>query len=553
MLCRLTINNFALIRHLDIEFGKSFSVITGETGAGKSIILGALSLILGSRVDNINFADNTGKCSIEGTFDITRCELESFFNNNNLDYEPYCIIRREITPQGKSRAFINDTPVNLNQLKDLTGRLIDVHSQHQTLLLRENSFQLSVIDAVANNNALLKKYKENYRDYQSLKSKLEGSRALNQKAQSELDYLNFVVNELQKASLQPGEVDSLESELEVQTHAEDIKKKLYLVSELLNNDEDSIIRRLKEAGNLLSSASQHFNELKETAERISTCIIELRDIADVNTNTVEKISFNPERMQEISDRLSLIYQLQQKHHAKDVDELIALYDEFKQKIAGIESLDNQVEQLNKQLINKFKELNATGDELSHRRKLATQGIEKSILNTISLLGIKDAKFIIEWKALSEPEKEGKDGIRFLFSANKGSVPDDIARIASGGELSRLMLAVKSLISTNNLLPTIVFDEIDTGVSGEIAGKVGHILRKISENMQVIAITHLPQIAALSDEHFKVYKLTDKESTYSVINKLNKDEQIAELAMMISGKSDSTAARDAAVELLQNMN
>lgn len=553
MLCRLTINNFALIRHLDIEFGKSFSVITGETGAGKSIILGALSLILGSRADNINFADNNGKCSIEGTFDITRCELESFFDNNNLDYEPYCIIRREITPQGKSRAFINDTPVNLNQLKDLTGRLIDVHSQHQTLLLRENSFQLSVIDAVANNNALLKKYKENYRDYQSLKSKLEESRALNQKAQSELDYLNFVVNELQKASLQPGEVDSLESELEVQTHAEDIKKKLYLVSELLNNDEDSIIRRLKEAGNLLSSASQHFNELKETAERISTCIIELRDIADVNTNTVEKISFNPERMQEISDRLSLIYQLQQKHHAKDVDELIALYDEFKQKIAGIESLDNQVEQLNKQLINKFKELNATGDELSHRRKLATQGIEKSILNTISLLGIKDAKFIIEWKALSEPEKEGKDGIRFLFSANKGSVPDDIARIASGGELSRLMLAVKSLISTNNLLPTIVFDEIDTGVSGEIAGKVGHILRKISENMQVIAITHLPQIAALSDEHFKVYKLTDKESTYSVINKLNKDEQIAELAMMISGKSDSTAARDAAVELLQNMN
>lgn len=553
MLCRLTINNFALIRHLDIEFGKSFSVITGETGAGKSIILGALSLILGNRADNINFADNNGKCSIEATFDITRCELESFFDYNNLDYEPYCIIRREITPQGKSRAFINDTPVNLNQLKDLTGRLIDVHSQHQTLLLRENSFQLSVIDAVANNNALLNKYKDNYRDYQSLKSKLEESKTLNQKAQSELDYLNFVVNELQKASLQPGEVDSLESELEVQTHAEDIKKKLYQVSELLNNDEDSIIKRLKEAGNLLNSASQHFNELKETAERMSTCIIELRDIADVNTNTVEKISYNPERMQEISDRLSLIYQLQQKHHAKDVDELMALYDEFKQKIAGIESLDQQVEQLNKQLINKFKELNATGDELSHRRKQATQGIEKSILNTISLLGIKDAKFIIEWKALPEPEKEGKDGIRFLFSANKGSAPDDIARIASGGELSRLMLAVKSLISSNNLLSTIVFDEIDTGVSGEIAGKVGHILRKISENMQVIAITHLPQIAALSDEHFKVYKLTDKESTYSVIHKLNKDEQIAELAMMISGKSDSTAARDAAVELLQNMN
>lgn len=553
MLCRLLINNFALIRHLDIEFGKSFSVITGETGAGKSIILGALSLILGNRADNLNFADNNLKCSIEGTFDITHCELESFFDHNNLDYEPYCIIRREITPQGKSRAFINDTPVNLNQLKDLTSRLIDVHSQHQTLLLRENSFQLSVIDAVANNNTLLKKYKAVYSEYQSLKSKLAESRSLNLKAQSELDYLSFVDNELQKASLQPGEVESLESELEVQTHAEDIKKKLYQVSELLNNDEDSIIRRLKEAGNLLNSASQHFNELKETAERVSSCVIELKDIADVNANIVEKVSYNYERMQEINDRLGLIYLLMQKHHAKDVDELIAIHNEFKQKISGIESLDQQVEQIQKQLHDKYNELNAAGDELSRRRKQATQGIEKSILSTISLLGIKDAKFVIEWKALSEPEKEGKDGIRFLFSANKGSAPDDIARIASGGELSRLMLAVKSLISTNNLLSTIVFDEIDTGISGEIAGKVGKILRKISENMQVIAITHLPQIAALSDEHYKVYKLTDKESTYSVINKLNKDEQITELAMMISGKSDSTAARNAAVELLQNIN
>lgn len=553
MLTRLSVNNFALIRNLEIEFGNSFSVITGETGAGKSIILGALSMILGNRADNLSFADPNKKCSIEGTFDISRCELEGFFQENNLDYDSQCIIRREITPQGKSRAFINDTPVNLLQLKDLTSRLIDVHSQHQTLLLRENSFQLSVVDAVADNKNLLDRYKSSYKKHLSLKNELEALIARNQSAKTELDYLNFVVEELQNAKLVEGEQENLEEELEILTHSEDIKTKLFNASELLSNDEDNIIRRLKEVNNYLLSASVHHHESKNLSERVSSCIIELRDIAEVTLQTVDTINYSPERIQIVSDRLDLFYKLQQKHNVKNNTDLIRLFNDLDNKIAGIISLDDQVEKLRISLKESGDELNKLADELSTRRKEAALSIEKSIVDTVAHLGIKEARFIIQWEAIEQPGKDGKDAIKFLFSANKGGVPDDIARVASGGELSRLMLAVKALVSTNNLLPTIVFDEIDTGISGDIAGMVGNILKDISRNMQVIAITHLPQIAAMSNEHFKVVKLTDDASTYSEIRKLNNNEQIDELALMISGKSTSPAARQAAAELLQNFN
>lgn len=549
MLNRLSVSNYALIRDLDIEFTQPFSVITGETGAGKSIILGALSLILGSRADNLTFPDNTRKCTIEGTFDISKCELISFFEENNLDYDTTCIIRREITPQGKSRAFINDTPVNLNQIRELTGRLIDVHSQHQTLLLRENSFQLSVVDAVAGNNKILRTYKEAYKRYQQLLKDLEEAQQQNLKAKAELDYLVFIVDEFRKASLIPGEQEQLEEELDVQTHAEEIKTKLYQASQLMSDDEENIIRRLKDVNNLVNGAAYHYSEIKGLTDRLNSCLVELKDIAEVISDTAEKITFNPERMEQLNDRLSLIYKLEQKHHVKGADELITLAETFEKRVEGIESLDLQVEELEQQVKLSFAEVNELADELSNRRKAVSVGIEKSIIDTIAVVGIKDAGFIIDWKVLNEPSREGKDEVRFLFSANKGGIPDDISKIASGGELSRLMLAVKSLISTNNLLPTIVFDEIDTGISGDIAGKVGSILRKISENMQVITITHLPQIAALSREHFKVFKLSDTGSTWSVISRLNKDEQIDELALMISGNQKSQGARDAAMELL----
>lgn len=549
MLNRLSVSNYALIRDLDIEFSQPFSVITGETGAGKSIILGALSLILGSRADNLTFPDNNRKCTIEGTFDISKCELEAFFEENNLDYDSTCIIRREITPQGKSRAFINDTPVNLNQIKELTGRLIDVHSQHQTLLLRENSFQLSVVDAVAGNAKLLRSYKESYKHYLQLLKDLDESRLQNMKAKAELDYLVFIVDEFRKASLVAGEQEKLEEELDVQTHAEEIKTKLYQASQILADDEDNVIRRLKDVNNLVNTASYHYSNIKGLTERLNSCLVELKDIAEVISDTAEKITFSPERMEQLNDRLSLIYKLEQKHHVKGAEELIALASEFEQRIEGIESLDQQIEVLEQKVKETYTEVSDLAAELSSRRKQVSAAIEKSILDTITLLGIKDAGFVLDWKTLPEPSKEGKDEVRFLFSANKGGIPDDISKIASGGELSRLMLAVKSLISTNNLLPTIVFDEIDTGISGDIAGKVGTILRKISENMQVITITHLPQIAALSQEHFKVLKLSDTGSTWSVISKLNKDEQIDELALMISGNHKSQGAREAAMELL----
>ncbi len=550
MLCRLSVKNYALIRNLDIEFGKPFSVITGETGAGKSIILGALSLILGNRADNITFVDPSRKCSVEGTFDISKCELETFFDDNNLDYENQCIIRREITPQGKSRAFINDTPVNLIQLREITSRLIDVHSQHQTLLLRENSFQLSVVDAVADNKKLLRKYKETYRRYSTLKKELEETRLKEQKEKTELDYLLYIVEELRNAALVSGEQDQLEQELEVQTHAEEIRSKLYLAAVILNEDDDNIIKKLKEVVNSVIAASRYYTELKVLSERLDSTLLELKDIAEVISDTMEKIQFNPELMVQINDRLNIIYRLQQKHHAKDIDELIALAGNYEERISIIDSLDHKVAQLEKELMSCYNELTIVSDELSNRRRSHSSDIEKSIEETISLLGIKDGKFSIMWQSLTQPGAEGRDEVKFLFSANKGSAPNDISKIASGGELSRLMLAVKSLISTNNLLPTIVFDEIDTGISGDIAGKVGNILRKISNHMQVITITHLPQIAALGNEHFKVYKLTDSTSTWSDITRLDQDEQINELALMISGDHKLQGAREAALELLK---
>ncbi len=550
MLCRLSISNYALIRELDIEFEKPFSVITGETGAGKSIILGALSLILGNRAENLSFPDKSRKCCIEGTFDITNCELEAFFEENNLDFESSCIIRREITPQGKSRAFINDTPVNLNQLRELTERLIDVHSQHQTLLLRENSFQLSVIDAVADNRQLLKVYGEKFRNYTRLLKDLEITKVEDQKARAELDYLMFVVEEFRNANLVSGEQEQLEEELDVHTHAEEIKTKLYSAAAQLINDDDNLIQRLREVSHLVESASKHYPEAKYQAERLETCIIELRDIAEFISDSSEKVTYSPERIDQINERLNTIYKLLQKHHSKDVDELIAIGKELENRISGIESLESKIKSLEIEIGRTREEVDRLAGEISKRRRVSSPLITKEIISTISQLGIKDGNFQIEWKTLDAPVRSGIDSVKFLFSANKGTTPDNIEKIASGGELSRLMLAVKSLISTNNLLPTIVFDEIDTGISGDIAGKVGKILRKISENMQVITITHLPQIAALSDEHFKVLKISDSTSTWSEINKLNSEEKIDELAMMISGDGKLQGAREAAYELIE---
>jgi len=551
MLLRLSIVNYALIRELDIEFGNSFSVITGETGAGKSIILGALSLILGQRVDNLSLPDKKVKCTIEGAFDISACDLEFFFSENDLDFDNTCIIRREITPQGKSRAFINDTPVNLNQLKELTSQLIDVHSQHQTLLLQESSFQLSVVDSVAGNKGLLQSFKLVYKELGRLRNELDALIEQNAKAKAEADYLNFVFEELDLAALKAGEQSDLEAESEIQNHAEEIKNKLFLVAEMMNNQEDNIIRRLNEAGTHLQSVSSYNSELAEAGRRLTECIIELRDIAETVDLKANDISYNPERIAEINERLDLIYHLEQKHRLRTVDELIAFRNSIEERIVAIDSLDLQIAKIETSIIEKEIVLNSIADQLSEKRLKASSRIEQSMIDTIGHLGLKDARFKVEISPLSSAGRDGKDHITFMFNANKGTDLKELSKIASGGELSRLMLAVKSLISSSSLLPTIIFDEIDSGISGDIASKVGNILQKMAGTMQVIAITHLPQLAGKSTEHFKVFKYTDDSSTYSTIEKLNDDQRIGELAMMISGNASLESARQTAQELLRN--
>ena len=551
MLIRLSIKNYALIRELDIEFSQPFSVITGETGAGKSIILGALSLILGQRADIQAFSDNTVKCTIEGAFDLSKCSLKPFFVENDLDYEPVCIIRREITPQGKSRAFINDTPVNLNQLKEITSHLVDVHSQHQTLLLQESAFQLSVVDSVADNALRLQQYKIIYKELNDLKSQRSELQASHKQSEIELDYLNFVMEELVKAQLVAGEQDLIESEVNILSHAEEIKVNLYAAAEVLIHREENLIKQLNELNNLLVSAAKYHNDITGLSERLTGVTLEIKDIASSVDHLADDTSFNPERLQMLNDRLNILYQLEQKHHVRTVEELIEIRDGIEHKINGITSLTNDIELLNKAIENKTEALKSAADELTQKRKDRLPEIEKEILSIITQLGMKDAGFKISISPFEAPGKNGKDKVTFLFSANKGAPMNDLSRVASGGELSRLMLSVKSIISSSSLLPTIIFDEIDSGISGDVASKVGNILNKMADNMQVIVITHLPQIAGRSKEHFRVYKYIEDDKTFSSIELLHDADRIGELALMISGDAELGVARETAKELLRN--
>ncbi|MBW6491584.1 MAG: DNA repair protein RecN [Lentimicrobium sp.] len=551
MLVRLSIRNFALIRELDIEFSKPFSVITGETGAGKSIILGALSLILGQRVDVQSFYDNTEKCSIEGFFNISGCALEAYFQENDLDYDELCIIRREVTPQGKSRAFINDTPVNLNQLKEITSRLVDVHSQHQTLLLQESSFQLSVVDSVAGNAALLLEFNNLFRELNEQKRQSEKLKAQQSQAQAELDYQNFLFDELEKAGLDAGEQESAEAEVEILNHAEEIKSKLYAAVEVLINREDNILKQINEIGNQLGVAAKYHPDITGFTMRLREVTVELKDIASSIDHLSEQTTYDPDRLEKLNNRLSFLYQLEQKHRVNSVEELIDIKNDIGLKIKSVNSLSDSIEALDAEINQKTLKINHLAENLSEKRIRVLPQMEASVLEIITQLGMKDARFKILQTSLESPAKNGNDQVTFLFSANLGVPMNEISKVASGGELSRLMLAVKSMISTSSLLPTIIFDEIDSGISGDIASRVGNILKKISEKMQVIVITHLPQIAGRSSEHFRVFKYTQDNKTYSSINLLNEDERITELALMLSGNAELKAARETAKELLRN--
>jgi DNA repair protein RecN (Recombination protein N) len=549
MLRSLTIQNYALISRLEMDIPEGFSVITGETGAGKSIILGALSLILGQRADAKSIKQNESKCQIEGIFDISSYQLESYFKERDLEYDArQCIFRREIWSSGKSRAFINDSPVGLNDLKELGAFLIDIHSQHQNLLLGDNRFQLNVLDALANNKDLSASYTATFKEYTNLKRAYTELKEQIDRQATEEDYIRFQFKQLDEAKLQAGEQDELERESERLSHTEEIKSSLYQIGAFLSSDEKGIVPLLKNTFNLAQSLQKIYDE--NIAERIQTAYIDLKDLAlEVNANQ-EKLEYNPERLQEVNNRLDLIYSLQQKHRLQSVEELIELRDHLDKQIHTLDNCDEELAKLEKSVGDSFSKLLKTAQSLSKVRKDTAKSMEKRLIEKISILGMPDMRFSVEILPKEQPDATGADNVNFLFSANKNGDLKPVSQIASGGEISRLMLGIKALIAGAVALPTIIFDEIDTGVSGEIADKMGEIMHRMGESMQVIAISHLPQIASKGQSQFLVYKENYKDLAETRIRQLSHEERIIEIAQLLSGSKLTDAAIENAKELLK---
>ena len=551
MLKRLAIKNYALIDNLDISFSKELNIMTGETGAGKSIILGALSLILGQRAESKYFFNQQKKCVIEGTFLVNGFQLNEFFAENDLDYDLETVLRREISSDGKTRAFINDTPVNLTTLKKLGEKLIDVHSQHATLEINDEDFQLLVIDTVAGNQNLLNNYREVFRSYKKSQARLKELINQSEKSKSDLDYFQFQFDELEKANLFIGEQAELEQELDSLTHAEDIKKSLVSSISVLSENEPSAIVQIKEAAVNLANAEKYNPEISILTERLNSCLIEIKDILSEIERIEQSSLINEERLQKVSDRLDLIYSLQKKHRVGSENELIAVRDQISNKLNSILFADEDIEKLKIEVDSLYKEVLTHSIQLDKTRTEGIPKVEMQVMDTLTEIGMPNAVLKIVNDTLSEGkfDQNGNNQIRFLFSANKGQSPLPMNKVASGGELSRLMLSIKSLIAVHTALPTIIFDEIDTGISGEVALKVGHIMEKLSKNMQVIAITHLPQIASKGDTHYRVYKDEKGDITNTNITKLNEEERIFELAKMLSGDNPGESAIQNARELL----
>ncbi len=549
MLQSLYIKNYALIDKLSIEFNSGFNIVTGETGAGKSIVLGALGLILGQRADLTVLRDKNKKCTVEGSFAVKEYFLEDFFIENELDYDDQTILRREITPAGKSRAFINDTPVNLKTIRELALRLIDIHSQHQNLELGNRLFQLKLVDLVAKNQSILSNYQKRFSEYSTAKTKYADLVSEAEQAKKDLDYFQFQFQQLEEAKLKPGEQSELESEQNQLEHAEDIKLTFGQLNQDLESDEQGVLTRLKEHVNRLNKMSDYFTEAKELHQRLESCYLELQDLAEESSAVAERVEHDPARIQLVAERLDLIYSLQQKFHVATVEELLEVQEDLDQKIGQVASYDEEIARYEQLIAQQEKTLNELAAELTKSRTGVSETVQQSVVGMLQKLGMPNAVFQLYFELTDQLGQMGKDEVRFLFSANKSAEPQEISKIASGGEMSRLMLALKSLITDSKSLPTIVFDEIDTGISGEIAVKMGDILKGISTKMQVINITHLPQIAAKGDHHYQVYKFDEGEKTFTSIRKLENSERVDELAQMLSGDRNSDTARETARELL----
>ena len=551
MIQRLFIRNYALIDSLEIDFRPGFTVLTGETGAGKSIILGALSLILGQRADSKAIKDAAQKTVIEGTFDVSAYEMRSFFEENDLDYEPsgICILRRELSPAGKSRAFVNDTPVSLTVLKELGEQLIDIHSQHQNLLLGDNRFQLRMIDIWAGDESLLSQYRTEYKRYCDLRDSLDRLRRASEENRKEEDYLRFQYDQLCEARLQPGEQSLLEDEQEMLTHAGEIKNALYSVAQYLGGDEGGALLQMKECQSVLRSLLRIYPAVEPLSERIESAYIEMKDIIGEIEDRQETVSVDAIRLQEVESRLDLIYGLQQKHHVSAIDELLSLQADLQQRLEAIDHSDEQITELRRKLSEQEKSLHTLAERLSAARHEASVGFTEKLIERARPLGMPHLRFEVEWKSKEGFDTDGTESVRYLFSANKNRPMESVADIASGGEISRLMLTIKSLAADAAALPTIIFDEIDTGVSGEIADKMGEIMAGMAHYMQVVAITHLPQVASRGEYHYRIYKNDEGETTQTCIEPLDDTRRAEEIARMLSGTQLTEAALKNARELL----
>jgi len=550
MLSKLQIKNYALIDALDINFDDKLNIITGETGAGKSIIMGALGLILGNRAESKHFFDESRKCIIEGHFYIKDYNLQDLFNSLDLDYEDTSLIRRELHADGKSRAFVNDTPVTLQTLKVLGEKLIDIHSQHATLQINTESFQLLVLDTVAQNQSVLADYKKKYQEYKRTVAELKQLEEDLAKARSESDYQQFVFNELEQANLQDQEQEGLEAEQSQLENAEEIKRHFHAASSELQDGEINVLDSLKQALSSLQNGARYLPSSESLVDRLQSSLIELKDLSAEVEQVAEGISMDEERLSIVNERLSILYDLQKKHRVTTVKELLELKQDLENKLQATDSQGEQIEVLKVKIEKLHQEIAKLADQLTKNRNKATKIVEKEVQEVLSRVGMPHAQLNVELNKLSDFKSTGQDEVSFLFSANKGQALQPIHRVASGGELSRVMLAIKSLVAKTSALPTIIFDEIDTGISGEVALRVGELMEELAENMQVISITHLPQIASQGNSHFKVYKEDKGNKTKSNIVLMNEEERVLEIAQMLSGANPEDTAIQHAKEMLK---
>ena len=558
MIRHLHIENYALIEHLDIDFHAGFSVITGETGAGKSIIIGAVGLLLGQRADSRAIKEGIKRCVIEATFDVSDYQLETFFEENDLDFDAEeCVIRRELTSAGKSRAFVNDTPVSLLQLKEIGERLIDVHSQHKNLLLGKEDFQLGILDALAENHTLLEQYKVEYREFRSLQKQLEKVIEDAKNGRDDEDYLRFQAEQLADACLQENEQFELEEEAKTLEHAEDIKGSLYQASCCLQSPDDGtdVLGMLKQGMSSIQSISKVYASADELAERLNSCYIELKDIADELEGKAEDVAYNPRRLEQIRERLNIIYSLQKKHSVDSVEELLSIQRDLEEKLLNLDNYDDFIEEVRRKVQERENAARSLALQLSNARYNVAKTVEKSMSEKLVPLGMPNVRFQCSVVSdMAELSETGCDQVQFLFNANKNGELKPVSQIASGGEIARVMLSIKAMVAGAVKLPTIIFDEIDTGVSGSIAEKMAKMMKEMGEyERQVISITHLPQIAAMGCHHYKVYKEDTEDATLTHIVQLDERERIEALAHMLSGETLTQAALDNAKALLENSN